>query len=337
MSDMPSRPRLDLEFKEALFGHDGHSAVGRDALRAVEADDIGTLREASLAQLDSNETLGQGGAVDFEDIVIPGLRDDPDIPALVLKPAGTPGDRSALVFTHSAGKIVSHPRLILSKLGVLEWVSRYQITIVVVGVRVAPENPHPAQVRDGFAALQWTANHAAELGADPQRIGLLGVSGGGGVAAGTALYSRDNNGPPLSHLILLTPMLDDRESFQSNRFDDVVWPRRSNSTGWTALLGASRGGSDVSPYAAASRADDLSGLPPTYVETYSADIFRDECIDFASRLMQTGTPVDLHVWAGVMHGVEGFAPASLVGKALFDARASFIARISSRTDSGFEN
>lgn len=336
MAEIRTRPRLDLEFKEALFGKDGRSASGRTALQAVEADGIEELRRVSLAQIDSDETLSQGGAVEYDDIVIPGLDGDPDIPALVLTPANSTGDRPALVFTHCAGKIVSHPRLLIASMGVLDWVVRYQVVIVVAGVRVAPEYPHPAQVRDGFAALTWTVDNAATLGVDPARVGLVGVSGGGGVAAGTALYSRDHDGPPLSHLILLTPMLDDREAFQSNRFEDVVWPRQSNSTGWTALLGESRGGEHVSPYAAASRADDLSGLPPTYVETYSADIFRDESIDFASRLMQTGTPVDLHVWAGVMHGVEGFAPSSVVGAALFDARRSFLARLSNRADGGFE-
>lgn len=337
MTDITTRPRLDLEYRDTVFAGDGGLGAGSKALQAITADEIADLRRESLAQIDDDATLSQNGAVTFQDILIPGLGDDPAIPALVLTPANSTGHRPALVFTHCGGKIVSHPRTKIFGFGMLEWVTRHQVAIVVAGVRVGPEDPHPAQVRDGFAALRWTSENADALGIDPARIGLLGVSGGGGVAAGTALYARDHGGPPLAHLILLTPMLDDRESFQSNRFEEVVWPRRSNATGWTAILGDSRGGPDVSPYAAASRAVDLTGLPPTFIETYSADIFRDEAIDFASRLMQTGTPVDLHVWAGVMHRVEDFPPTTAVGTAIYDARRSFLTRISARSDSGFEN
>ncbi|GAA5202747.1 alpha/beta hydrolase [Microbacterium jejuense] len=337
MTDITKRPRLDLEYRDTVFGPEGGLAPGSKALQPITAEGIAELRADSLDQLDDDETLSQNGSVTFRDILIPGLDGDPEIPALVLTPTNSTGNRPALVFTHCGGKIVSHPRTKIFGLGVLDWVARHQIAIVVAGVRVGPEDPHPAQVRDGFAALRWTSENAGTLGVDPSRIGLLGVSGGGGVAAGTALYARDHGGPPLAHLILLTPMLDDRESFQSNRFEEVVWPRRSNATGWTAILGDSRGGPDVSEYAAASRAIDLTGLPPTFIETYSADIFRDEAIDFASRLMQTGAPVDLHVWAGVMHRVEDFPPTTTVGTAIYDARRSFLARISARVDSGFES
>jgi acetyl esterase/lipase len=216
--------------------------------------------------------------------------------------------------------------MFLSAIGLLDWVVDYKIALVVAAVRVGPEDPHPAQVEDGYAALVWTHANARVRRFDPKRIGLLGFSGGGGVAAATALYSRDHGGPHVSNLVLVSPMMDDREVFQSSLFEDVMWPRESNRTGWWAILGDKVGGPDVSPYAAPSRAMNLDRMPPTYLETGTADTFRDETIDFATRLIHTGVPVDLHVWAGVMHGSGGLKPDAIVARAGTAARLSYIQR-----------
>ena len=63
-----------------------------------------------------------------------------------------------------------------------------------------------------------------------------------------------------------------------------VWDRTANETGWTALLGERRGGPDVSLYAAPARAEDLSGLPPAFLDVGSAETFRDEVVTYATRL-----------------------------------------------------
>src|SRR6202022_2637328 len=76
-----------------------------------------------------------------------------------------------------------------------------------------------------------------------------------------------------------------------------IWDRTSNLTGWTALLGDSQGGPDVSPYAAPARATDLSGLPPACIDVGSVETFRDEGIDYATRIWQAGGSAELHVWS----------------------------------------
>jgi acetyl esterase/lipase len=145
-------------------------------------------------------------------------------------------------------------------------------------------------VEDAYAGLVWTAEHAEELGIDPNHILVMGKSGGGGVAAATALMARDRGGPALAHHILIYPMLDDREVTVSSKFEGVIWDRTSNRTGWTAILGANCGGPDVSPYAAPARATDLRGLPPAYLETGSSEVFRDETIDYAAALPRLTSP-----------------------------------------------
>jgi len=208
----------------------------------------------------------------------------------------------------------------------LGWVADFGATVISVDYRVSPENPYPAPLEDCFAGLEWTAGHAAEIGIDPDRLILAGVSGGGGLAASTGLLNRDRRAVALTHQILVCPMLDDREITVSSKFEGVVWDRASNRAGWTALLGEARGGPFVDGYGAAARATDLSGLPSTYLDTGSAEVFRDEIMDYATRLAIAGVPIELHVWSGAMHGSERMAPDVEVTRAAVAARRSFVAR-----------
>jgi acetyl esterase/lipase len=95
--------------------------------------------------------------------------------------------------------------------------------------------------------------------------------------------------------------------------------------GWAALLGRTPGGSDVSPYAAPARSDDLSGLPPTFIDVGSAEVFRDEAVDFASRIWAAGGSAELHVWSGGFHGFEMVRGAA-VSRGAEAARESWLAR-----------
>jgi acetyl esterase/lipase len=208
----------------------------------------------------------------------------------------------------------------------LNWVEEFGTVVVSVDYRVAPENPHPAPVEDCYAGLVWTSENADKLSIDPDRILIAGISGGSGLAAGTALLSRDRHGPSLTHQVLICPMLDDRELNVSSKFDGVIWDRVSNQTGWSALLGDARNGADVRPYAAPSREQDLSGLPSTYLDAGSSEVFRDEVIDYATRIAQTGTAVELHIWSGAMHASELLAPQAEATKAAIAARTSFMRR-----------
>ena len=108
-------------------------------------------------------------------------------------------------------------------------------------------------------------------------------------------------------------------------YEGVPWDPASNRTGWTALIGDDRGGPDVSPYAAASRATDLAGLSPAYLDTGSSEIFRDEILDYGARLARAGVPTELHSWAGGFHGFD-MVPHAEVSRAARDARTSYLRR-----------
>jgi acetyl esterase/lipase len=188
------------------------------------------------------------------------------------------------------------------------WCQMFPCVGVSVEYRLAPETPYPGPLDDCYAGLRWTVEHADELGIDPNQIGLVGTSAGGGLAAGLALLARDRGEIALQFQLLECPMIDDRRVTHSSQLDALlVWSRESNQFGWQAYLGDLYGAVDVPYYAAASRCPDLDGLPPSYVCVGGADGFRDEDIEYALRLNQASVPTELHVYPGAPHGVGMFA------------------------------
>ncbi len=294
--------------------------------RGLSIENLDALRAGADAELLDDDALRHGGRLQFEEFAISSAFGGPGVPALWLKPTAASGPLPCLYFVSVGGMIYSNTRYALDRFGVLDWLVDLEAVGLVVAPRVGPENPYPATVEDAYAGLVWLAAEGAELGADPDRILIAGVSGGGGVAAATALMARDRGGPALTHQVLITPMLDDRSLTPSSRFENVTHPRSSNELGWRSILGDRTGGSDVSPYAAPARASELSGLPPSYLDAGSADTFRDEVIDYGARLAAAGVPLELHVWAGGMHGFDFHAPDAEVSRAAIAARHSYIRR-----------
>jgi acetyl esterase/lipase len=123
-------------------------------------------------------------------------------------------------------------------------------------------------------------------------------------------------------------MLDDRDNTVSTlQYSGTgSWSRESNTTGWTALLSDLRGTEAVSPYSAPARAEDLSGLPPAFIDVGSAEVFRDEDVTYASRLWAAGVQAELHVWAGGFHIFDGAAPAVALSAAALAARTAWVRR-----------
>ena len=291
----------------------------------VTPDQIPRIRELFLQGLPDDDFLRRNGTIELEERSIPGPAGAPDLPALILRPAGRTGPLPCIYFTSNGGKILRSTRIVFTQED-LDWVVDLGVVTVSVAPRVGPEDPHPAQVEDAYAGLVWTAEHAEELGVDPNRILIMGKSGGGGIAAATALLARDRGGPALAHQVLIYPMIDDREITASSKFEGVLWDRATNRTGWSAILGDACGGPDVSPYAAPARATDLGGLPPAYLETGGSEVFRDEILDYATRLGHAGVPVELHSWMGGTHAFELFAPDAEVSRACLAARTSYLRR-----------
>lgn len=238
---------------------------------------------------------------------------DGSVPIRIYSPEGERATGPGLLHIHGGGFVIGD---LDSELGTCIALCRnLGITVVSVDYRLAPETPYPGGLEDCYAALQWMAGNAGELQVDPERIGLIGMSAGGGLSAATALLARDRKGPKICFQYLGIPELDDRlDTTSMLQFDDTpMWNRPAAIQSWDYYLGDKyqRGGADVPGYAAPARATDLEGLPPAYVSTMEFDPLRDEGVQYALKLMQAGVATELHAFPGTWHGSSMFASAQV--------------------------
>ncbi len=181
---------------------------------------------------------------------------------------------------------------------VARYVARSGVAMLSIQYRLAPEHPHPTPVEDAYAGLVWLAEHAEQLGVDPDRLAVMGDSAGGGLAAGLAILARDRSGPRLAHQLLIYPMLDDRNTTPDPQIVPfAVWSYDDNITGWDALLGAGHEHRDVDPSAAPARIADA--------DRTAAGLHRGRA---ARHLPRRGRPVRAHPQPGRRSGRTAPAP-----------------------------
>ena len=260
--------------------------------------------------------------VTHEDRAVPGPEGAPDITVRVYRPKGAGRTLPGVYYIHGGGMILGN---VDSEDAVAEQVCE-QVGAVVVSVeyRLAPEDPHPAQSEDCYAGLVWMVRHAEALGFGPDRLAVYGGSAGGGLTIATALLARDRGFPAIRFQMPIYPMIDDRnETPSSHEITDVgIWDRPGNIEAWEWYLG----GGKPDQYAAPARAEDLSGLPPAFIDVGTLDLFRDEDIAFATRLMQAGVPTELHVNPGAYHASEALAPQAALSARIWERRIGALRR-----------
>lgn len=302
--------------------------VGMVEVIPLRPDTIHTNRAHFATIIPSMAVQAADRAITWEDRIIPGPSGAPPIEVTIVRPAHPASSPAPAVLSIHGGGMVLGTRF-FGTAELIDLAERHGVVGVAVEYRLAPEHPGPAQAEDCYAALEWMAAHAEELGIDPDRIIASGMSAGGGLSASVALIARDRGGPRLAGQLLGCPMLDDRnETTSSRQYDGFgAWDRNNNDTAWDAIAGDDRFTDRVSPYTAPSRASDLSGLAPAFIEVGAAETFRDEAVDYAVRIWATGGQAELHVWAGGYHGFAGFSPDAEVSKAAIAARESWLRRI----------
>ena len=289
---------------------------------ALDAETLAELRQRE--RLLPFEIDREGTSLEVR--TVPGPAGAPDIGVCVYTPDGVEGLLPAIYHIHGGGYVTGNAAQ-------LEFAHRplaqaLGCKIVSVDYRLAPEHPFPAAIEDCYAGLRWTVANADELGIDAARLGVMGESAGGGLAAALALLVRDRGEYRLAFQHLTYPMIDDRTCTTADPHPytgEFLWTPHNNAFGWSALLGKAPGGPGVSPYAAASRAEDLRGLPPAYIMTGTLDLFLEEDIDYARRLLRAGVPTELHVFPGGFHAFDAF-PGAAVATAAQAARVAALRR-----------
>ncbi|MBO9196877.1 alpha/beta hydrolase [Rhizobium sp. 16-449-1b] len=263
--------------------------------------------------------------VDYELRQAPRLDGEGTIRVLFHRPQSGDALKPAILYLHGGGMVAGSPELMAGSH--LKLASDLDAVVAAPGYRLAPEFPFPSGLEDCYSVLKWLHANAAELKIDPNRIAVMGDSGGGGLAAALALLARDRKEIPLCAQILLYPMLDMRTGTEEAPFDDpltgeFVVNRPLTAFSWNAVKGSLNRDSDQVGYLSPALAEDLHGLPPAIVVTGALDLFREEDVSYAQRLLRSGVPTDLFVYARAVHGFDMLASALAT-----QARTNLIASI----------
>ncbi len=288
----------------------------------VTAESLSTVRQTKMpAQPVPAEIVA---ATDHQRRMVPGAGGAPDVSVDIYRPKNAASGLPCILYIHGGGFVAGAS---IDQASLLQQLS-FENSCVVVSVdyRLAPETAFPGAIEDCYSALKWLGSRSDELSIDRGRVGVMGESAGGGLAAALALLARDRGEHAIAFQHLIYPMLDDRTCVRSDPHPftgEYMWTARSNRFGWASLLGCEPGSPDVSPYASAARATDLAGLPPTFILTGSLDLFLEEDMEYARRLIRSGVPCELHVYPGAVHGFDLAPPGMhLVDVARRDSRSA---------------
>ncbi len=232
----------------------------------------------------------------IEECAIPGPAGD--IPIRIYRPS-TASAVPVLVYFHGGGMVMGSNHSFEPLARTLA--AQSDATVVSVNYPLAPESPAPAQFDDAYAATEWVAAHAEQVGVDPSRLAVVGDSAGGSLAAAVALAARDRSGPTICCQVLLYPGLDRDMAAESMvaltdapmlRHDDIVYMHEL----------ADAGGGPHNEYRFPAYANDLSGLPPAIVVTAECDPIRSWGERYAARLRDAGVQTTVTRYPGAYHG-----------------------------------
>ncbi|MFD6186222.1 alpha/beta hydrolase [Streptomyces goshikiensis] len=319
-----ARPALDPELSDLL--------ADMPLMSRLSPETLAVLRRMPSPPVES--LLAGRPPIDRREITVP-AEDGAAIPLSIFSRASTGTGRTAeraaaapcVYWIHGGGMVMGDR---FSQIDIpLEWLDAFGTVVACVDYRLAPEVTGTTLVDDCHRGLLWIVRHSEELGIDPTRIIVAGASAGGGLAAGLSLLARDLGSPAIAAQVLICPMLDHRNNTTSSHQYSGrpgVWTREMNEFGWRAVLGGLTG-DEVSPYVSPALADDLSGLPTTYIDTGSAEVFRDEDTDYATRIWAAGGRAELHVWAGGFHGFDALCPRADISATARRTRTDWLARL----------
>ena len=288
----------------ALAGRFGGSERG-----GADRPDPVTMRKQ--LRLSSGVAMPTRTDVHVWGLSVPGEGGAPDIPVRVYRRFGTglgagPGPGGlppAIVYFHGGGWVVGDLGTHDGTCRLLAAVSR--CVVVAVDYRLAPEHPFPAAVDDCLAAYRWVHRTGDELGIAPGRVGVMGDSAGGNLAAVVAQRASDGDVPPPVAQGLVYPALDahlDTESVRS--MGDGYFLTRGDMEYFRGEYLPDRSDWD-DPRASPLLADDVTGLAPALVVTAGFDPLRDDGARYAEALRKGGVDVEYRCYQDQIHGFMG--------------------------------
>lgn len=236
-------------------------------------------------------------------------RSENQVKLKIYKPNNAQTVKPALLWMHGGGYILGS---VDNDPIAVEIAKSMDIIIISVDYSLAPEQPFPAAHNDCYLALHWLIEQSDSLGIDINKVAVGGDSAGAGLAACLVQRLIIEQGPKICFQLLLYPMLDHQHNTPSGLITDYpVWNRKTSLNAWQMYLGNQK---DIPPFAVAEQMEDVSNHPPAYITVGEVDLFRDECINYAQRLMRCGVATELAVFPGMVHGGQFLVPTAAVSQ-----------------------
>ncbi len=240
-----------------------------------------------------------------------------DLPVRIYRPAGARDEQlPGLVYFHGSGWVILNIEICDAFSRALA--NRTGCIVAAVNYQKAPEHKFPIPLDDCYAATRWVFDNAGEVGIDPTRIGVIGDSAGGNLAAAVTLRARDENGPKLAYQVLVYPAVQygwDTPSSLANA-EGFLLQRAGMEYFWTHYVRSPNDGKN--PYCSPLAAPDHSGLPPAFIVSAEFDPLCDDGRNYADKLEAAGVPVKFRLYDGMIHGFLWMSGVLDQSKALVD-------------------
>ncbi|WP_079523748.1 alpha/beta hydrolase [Solibacillus isronensis] len=222
-----------------------------------------------------------------------------NIRVIRIQPEKAKQNMPCFIWFHGGGMVFGSPDDSVPY--VTDFVHKFQAVVFIPQYRLAPENPYPAALDDGYDLLKWISEHTDELNIDPTKIIVSGASAGGNLALAVALKARDEKGPKIAAVLPLYPMLDAKERpFHKKFTSSAIWNAEKNKKSWLAYLPDSE---NIPTYASPFYAN-VEGLPPVYTFIGTHDLFYEEVCEFVDKLQQSRVQVQFDIYEGCTHGFD---------------------------------
>jgi acetyl esterase/lipase len=313
-----SKAGIDAESNAALEGFLLQFPGGLNAISDLNE------RRAALNSVTKKINEIEHSDVEVRDIQAPSSEVGRSIPVRLYRAAKESDGRQkpCLIYIHGGGMIMGN--LETGNLNCLNFARTFDISVLSIEYRKAPEFPYPAAIEDCIDAISWIVSNSELFKIDLANLGIYGSSAGGGLVLGTMLKMRDQGRNVFKYMLPIYPMIDSSNTSNSSlEITNIgVWDRSTNIDAWNWYLN----GNQADEYAAPAQAKNLAGLPQCYSDVGSFDLFLDENSSFFERLSGAGVSTEFQVFQGAFHGSENLAPESELSRKIWERRLGAIER-----------
>ncbi|MCX6131562.1 MAG: alpha/beta hydrolase [Proteobacteria bacterium] len=313
-----SKADIDAESNAALEGFLLQFPGGLNAISDLNE------RRAALNSVTKKIDEFEHSDIEVRDFQAPASNGSHSIPIRLYRAAKESSipPKPCLIYIHGGGMIMGN--LETGNLNCLNFARRFDIAVLSIEYRKAPEFPYPAAIEDCIDGISWIGSNAELFNIDLTNLGIYGSSAGGGLVLGTVLKMRDQGSNVFKYMLPIYPMIDSSNTSNSSlKVTNIgVWDRSTNIDAWSWYLN----GNQADEYAAPAKAENLANLPQCYSDVGSFDLFLDENSLFFERLAKSGVSTEFHVFQGAFHGSENLAPESELSRKIWESRLGAIKR-----------